>query len=338
MKSYSISSFLLAALFLTEIDAFLTTPANPTRRIATVIFGRKRKPSMAEKRKQRQRKQQHSPAAEVFDQLPKANIDFTDPPDESQPQRFDDPNAAAEKAKEMVQAQRDSVDMLTMVREKIEALPKEKIEADLNEKGFSVIDGFLGSDEIVQTMQDEGTSMYQSGQDMQVDMANLGGGEYIVTVEGGKEQYVKCPRVVELVVSTTKHIPETLSFIALNPSACMANLRTFDRKSYKASLALLTGNEDDTAVSTDAPFASVVPANELDKDGRRLSLVYYPVPASWDGNSGGGLEFESGGEVEAKRDRLVLWRSDTTLFRKRPWLGTDDVPIASCLELHLVSK
>lgn len=306
-----------------------------------------RKPSMAEKRKQRQAKQRGATSINPFADLPKSKLDFQESAasavlDNAPAQRImSDPVEAASKAKELLKTQRASVDMLTMVREKVESLPSEELTLALERDGYYVVDGFLGEETILAQMESEADKLYTDGA-LEVDMSNLGSGEYTVAVKGGTEQYASCPRMVEWVVSTTKHVPEiaTPSSLSLDPRACMATLRTFDRKAFKASLALLTGSEEipEETTTSKKPFRTIV--TDAKEDKRRLTLQYYLVPGSWDETCGGGLSFESGGGVmvQAKRDRLVVWKSDTSAFRKEVWKGTDEMPVGSCLELHLVQK
>ncbi len=244
-----------------------------------------------------------------------------------------DPVAAANKAKELLQAQRESVDMLTKVREKIESLSSDKVMSALKDKGYFIVDGLFSDNAMVEKMEDEGKRLYADG-DLEVDVGNLGSGEYTVAIKGGAQQYTKCPRMVEWVVSTTKHCPEILPELSLDSTACIANLRLFDRKAFQASLELLTGS--DQIPETTKPFTTVVA--DINEDKRRLSLQYYMVPSTWDEGCGGGLTFENGGSVTAKRDRLVIWRSDKCSLRKEIWKGNDEVPIGSCIEVHLVGK
>jgi len=291
---------------------------------------------MAEKRKQRQAKQKGQQRPNPFENLPKSKLDFQQSAASKAldtPEKLTDPKEAADKAKELLQNQRDSVDMLTLVRTRIEALPSEDITNGLEQDGYFVFDGLMGNEDILSQLESEATRLYEDGA-LEVDMGNLGSGEYTVAVKGGQEQYVQCPRTVEWVVSSTKHIPETLPDLSLDPSACMANLRTFDRKAFQASLELLTGSDD--VPETTKPFSTVVADPYEDK--RRLSLRYYLVPDSWSEDCGGGLRFEKSGPVAAKRDRLVIWKSDSSSMRNEMWKGNDDIQLASCLELHLVGK
>ena len=306
-----------------------------TTTTTTTLQMGKRKVSMAEKRKLRQAKQRGVLSPNPFADLPKPKFDFQETPASAvldTSQKTSDPEEAAKKAQELLKTQRASVDMLTFVKERVLAIPAEELESALDRQGYYIMDGLLNDDNILTQMEKETHNMYETGA-LEVDMSNLGSGEYAAAVKGGQEQYVKCPRMVEWVVSTTKHIPERLAGLSLNPSACMATLRAFDRKVFLASLSLLTGGED--VPDTTKPFSKTVTGAD---DNRRLSLQYYIVPDSWDEACGGGLSFEAGGRVEAKRDRLVVWKSDSTSLRKDMWKGSDLVPLASYVELHLVQK
>jgi hypothetical protein len=288
-----------------------------------------------------------------YENLPPAKLDFTSPATEEEGEESSgkesiqvaNPRAAAEKAKELLKAQRESVNMLTMVKERIEYSLCNNTAAieQLQSQGFAIVDNFLNDESILQEIEEEGRRMVENG-DMIVDTANLGTGEYTTALQGGEKQYALCPRMVEFVVSSTKHVPEVFggeeNIMALDTSACMATLRSFDRKALKASLALLTGKEDDDVLDaqTNASPLQVI-ANEED-DQRRLSLYYYVLSKDWEESYGGGLTFESG-VVPAKRDRLVMFYSDSTKCKTIPWKGSDTTTstiIGNSIELHLVNK
>ncbi|KAL3945732.1 MAG: hypothetical protein SGBAC_000216 [Bacillariaceae sp.] len=289
----------------------------------------RRKMSMAEKRKRRKARQQTIDKS--YENLPPPKLDLVGETsdDDDKPEQFQDATEAAEKAKELLQKQRVSVDFLTMVTEKTKALPTTEILSALSKDEFFVVDDFLSSEGTLASLEAESKSMLEK-EEMEMEAANLGGGEYTVSIQGGKDQYAKCPRSVELVVSTTKHIPEVLETLPLDGSACMATLRSFDR-----SLNLRVGNDEEGINPATKKFGKVVYGPE---DMRRLTLVYYMVPLSWSETCGGGLVFENA-SVAAKRDRLVIWKSDSTLFKKETWKGDGDSnTFGSCIELHLVCQ
>jgi hypothetical protein len=291
------------------------------------------------------------------------------------------------KAQQLLRSQRESVAMLTLVRERLEALPAADIQLALEQQGFWYSDsdtdtatdaGFLDSQKISRELQQEGVTLYESGA-MSVDMDRLAAGEYSCLLAGGADQYATCPRSIELVVSTTKHVNKAVlskdekasasASAVLDDTKCMASMRTFDRQAWKAAQVLLTGkststgiddmdqdgnssanagssNDDDDDSSVARPFGRTV-TNDIDgqKDRRKISLCYYLVPENW--SHGGDMVFQqkttSDGEntevhVPAVRDRLVIWKSDTAMHRQEPWKGTDDMPLASCIELHLIEK
>lgn len=317
--------------------------------------------SMAERRKRRQQKSQGTAGGRInpFADLPRSKLnDFrststTTAPQEDDPIPAGPPSAAAEKAKELLTAQRASVNMLTHVKERaMERLSAVQVMDSLEEHGYAVIDDFLNDDSILSQLEQESHNMLLgdvSGGGVAVDVSNLGTGEYIAKIEGGSKQYVLCPRIVELVVSTTKNLPAAFenasasgcSLPSLDPSACMATLRIFDRKALKASLSLLTGQEDETVLDKDDDSDQSTQLATLvsdDSDQRKLSLYYYIVSGEWKEQYGGGLLFETG-MVPAKRDRLVIFKSDATKFKPIPWKGSDielSTTIASTIELHLV--
>ena len=324
--------------------------------------GKKRKPSMAEKRKRRQMKSLGGP--NPYEGLPSPNLDFSRDEDDKEeaPIQVANPEAAAEKAKELLKAQRDSVNMLTLVKEKIiDRFSDIEFRTKLETNGFAVVDGFFGSgDESEQTesvlaqLRGEAAKLMEEG-DMEVDTSNLGRGQYVIPIAGGEKQYTTCPRMVEIVVSGTKNIPEAFgkdedetssdetnrpSTLELDDAASMATLRTFDRKALKASLVLLRGSDDDSALDEDeTPLASLVSDPQTDK--RRLSLHYYIVPSAWDDRCGGGFEFEGGTKVAVQNDRIVAFYSDKTKYNAIPWKGSDDSPelaIGNAIEMHLIEK
>jgi hypothetical protein len=151
--------------------------------------------------------------------------------------------------------------------------------------------------------------------------------------------------MVELVVSSTKHVPSAFeeygdddNALDLESTACMAVLRAFDRKAFKASLALLTGTEDDTVLdAAEKPLKTIV---DGEADQRRLSMHYYVLPNEWDEECGGGLVFESG-TIPAKRDRMIMFLSNSTKTRAVPWKGKDSssaTTFGNSIEIHLVHR
>ncbi len=70
---------------------------------------------------------------------------------------------------------------------------------------------------------------------------------------------------------------------------------------------------------------------EVAYDAHELRLGLAGVKATGDGES-------TEVHVPAVRDRLVIWKSDTAMHRQEAWKGSDDMPIASCIELHLIEK
>lgn len=116
-------------------------------------------------------------------------------------------------------------------------------------------------------------------------------------------------------------------------------MRTFDRQARQAAKKLLTGDAASEGSEQERSFAKVV--EDREEDLRRLSLCYFTVPNSWADEDGAGLSFqkEDGiAHVAAKMDRLVIWRSSDIPMRQEPWNGSEAIPIASSLELHLVDN
>ncbi len=319
---------------------------------------KKGKPSMAERRKRRQMKSLGGP--NPFEGLPSPKLDFSSGDDDKDdaPIQVANPEAAAEKAKELLKAQRDSVNMLTLVKDKImDRFTDLEFRTQLETNGFAVVDGFFGkNDDTEQTgsvltqLREEAAVMLQDG-GMEVDTANLGMGQYVVPIGGGEKQYATCPRMIEIVVSSTKNIPEAFgeneesgeekpATLELDDAASMATLRTFDRKALKASLVLLRGSDDDSTLDADEKPLSLV-AEDPNDDKRRLTVHYFIVPPTWDEACGGGFEFEGGTKVSAQNDRVVVFYSDKTKHKVAPWKGSDESPelaIGNVIELHLIEK
>jgi hypothetical protein len=353
----------------------------------TQLWAAKRnKESMAAKRKRRAQSalKRQQALAESTSQLTPSKLDFKTPPKRTQPTQVaaaepakeeDDDAYVSSNAKDLVEAQRESVKMLTFVTERIEKeLPIDQVLEDLQIQGYSVVDDFLNDDTIVSTMESEAQRMYENN-DMTADVTNLGTGEFLVALEGGTDQYPKCPRSIELVVSLTNklaarlntqkeqpNMEEDLPLPLLNDRACSRALcRLFDRSALQASLKLLLGDSESVeaalnkkaaaaaaaAAVSSLPFQTVIEKdredNDKEEDLRKLSLCYYFVPSKWDGDCGGSMTFESStsdnpSSVSAKRDRLVLWKSDSAAYRKEPFRGTDEFSVASCIELHLLQQ
>jgi hypothetical protein len=111
----------------------------------------------------------------------------------------------------------------------------------------------------------------------------------------------------------------------------MAISRLFSHKAFQASLQLLTGEQKLLDEPPPRDFRTV---QEGDDDKRRVSMVYYTVPKGW--CHGGGISFDDGEDFSAMRDRLLIWKS-SKMFRHEVWRGNEDMPFASCIELHLVA-
>lgn len=231
-------------------------------------------------------------------------------------------------AKQMVEAQKRSVDMLTFVKERVEGLLYDAIQDGLEKEGYVVVDDFMSEEGIISIIEEEGLALFNEGM-METDLTRLGSGEYIGAIEGGEAQYLVCPRTIELVVSATKTFGAQLHKYNLDNSNCVANMRTFDHSSKEASLALIEGGE-----LMPQPYDS---ASQGENDLMRISLFYYPTA---EGRSDGGIVVEKGERlVSAKRDRLILMLSNSCRYRPEYFRGNDDdMRHASYLELHLIGK
>lgn len=239
-------------------------------------------------------------------------------------------------AKQMIAAQRESVDMLTFIRQRVEGLPLPAImealgdNVDNVDNNYIVIDDFLANDGVLTTLQQEAGALFQT---METDLSRLGSGEFLVPIKGGDEQYGTCPRTIEMVVSTTKHLAGCLSS-SLDPQNCMATLRTHDSNSRLASLSLVEGGE-----LPPLPFDTIVGSDDNDTDKRKVTMLYYPTDCN---TNGGGIVVENQDNdditISAKRDRLILLRSDTCRHRMSYFDEQNVEESSSCLELHLVTK
>ena len=234
-----------------------------------------------------------------------------------------------ELASKLVQAQRESVDMLTFVKDRVAALPYPQLLEGLGKNGYVVLDDFLGNDDVVTKMEKEAESLF-SGDHMERDMVSFGTGEYFVAVKGGEDQYSLCPRTVEMVVSITKNMPPLLEGYDVNAGNCIASLRVADRKSRLAAAVLVKDGE-----LPENPFDIV--ANDGEKDSRKISLRYYPNAKEWDGDGGITVK-EDAARVSSKRDRLVLLRSDTCVHRREFFNGAEGREVAACLEVDFVAN
>lgn len=261
------------------------------------------------------------------------------------------------KAQKLLESQRESVAMLTAVREAVEQqLSRDDIRAQLDEQGYWYGDDFLASSRFVDAMATEGVALLQHNMSQGV----LGSGEFVESLLGGEAQYQMSPRSIEWVVSLTKHAPAQFAAMSLSAAHCMATMRTFDRNVLEASLRLLLtspssdepGDDDKDVAAAIAnlpkrPWGKVV--TDPASDRRRLSLYYYLVPEAWDADCGGGLTFLDNNmnssedhettvktTVAAKRNRLVIFKSDETSIRSEPWRGNSELQHGSCIELHLI--
>ena len=88
----------------------------------------------------------------------------------------------------------------------------------------------------------------------------------------------------------------------------------------------------------------------IENDQRKITALYFTVPDSWNAQWAGGVriktsasndegsENEDGNEipVEAKRDRLLIFRSDTCLHKMEGWLGGEGSDMGSHIVTHFV--
>jgi len=280
-------------------------------------------------------------------------------------------------AAKLISAQRKSVATLTLVKERVEALNYEEISNDLKSKGWFVVDDFMGSstttstststststttstttttavteDDLVEEMAAECEQLLEEEM-LELDVAHVASGEYCARLEGGERQYKYCPRCIEFLVSATRHMAPSFTThlkhdwndLNLNEKASMGSVRVYSRRAQQAAESLLKqrSHNDDYDASSLRPFGY---ANGGDsEDARKITLLYFVTPHGWDTeNCGGGITIRQGENesddhlIRAKRDRLVIFRSDSCLVRMDAWKGNDDgKEMASSIVTHLV--
>lgn len=295
------------------------------------------------------------------DQSPKANDS-----------NISDGDSVKADAKAIIDTQRKSVDVLTQVRTQVDALSQQSILQALSSPSFphyyhTVIDNFLG-DDLCDEMSNEGRSMLD-GMELDIEGGGICSGEYVAAIVGGKEQYVDCPRCVEYVVSLTRHLPlkladgdgekedgvtggsdsSSLGF-RLDGGASMASIRTFDRSARLSALKLLFPDSSSSDIEA-RPFNYIVDG-KIQDDRRKVTALYFMVPDGWNAQCGGGVRIktvandnegstdDSDNEVliEAKNDRLLIFRSDLCLHSMEGWVGGDGLEVGSHLETHFIQS
>jgi len=318
--------------------------------------------SMAQKRKKRGKKFIPKPMErpQALDQVPRADAweKTVSTDDQAQTMQKGEEETRA-KAAALVDIQRKSVDVLTHTRTQVENLPVDQMLDAINGGKYVMFDDLLGED-LCREMMEEGQSMFDNNK-LELDLnAGITSGEYGAAIKGGKEQYADCPRSVEYVVSTTRHLAGILNKAGdgedryassrtlpykLDETVSLSGLKLFDRKARVSSLALLTGNvNDDTASLEKKPFGCLVDKNSDVVDMRKVTAIYYMTPKGWDGvGCGGGVTFQDvdGIEktIEAKNDRLLLFNSEASVHRLEPWIGKDGIEgISGYIIAHLVRE
>jgi hypothetical protein len=261
-------------------------------------------------------------------------------------------------AAKLIAAQRKSVSTLTFVKERVDALNYEEISNELKSKGWFVVDDFMGSsttvteDDLVEEMAAECKELLEEEM-LELDVAHVASGEYCARLEGGERQYKYCPRCIEFLVSATRHMAPSFTTqlkqdwndLNLNEKASMGSVRVYSRRAQQAAESLLKqkSENDNYDASSLRPFGY---ANGGDsEDARKITLLYFITPHGWDAEDcGGGITIRQGENTEsedhsirAKRDRLVIFRSDSCLVRMDAWKGNDDgKEMASSIVTHLV--
>lgn len=356
-----------------KINAFAPSPSSTSRygsRWTSQLFmGKKKKPSMAERRKRRSRR---TPSIKVerpsvLDELPPVDawekpapteVKPSDPiPAEIDNDSVDDGEAdkTVAKASSLVESQRKSVDCLTFIRKRVEeSFPIGDAAKALVEKGYFVYDGFLssGSDEdvtfgnsLVTEMTEECFSMLANDK-LERDITRLIDGEYVGVIVGG-ERYADCPRLTEYVVSLTRHLPPLLNnelvnlqstMPKLDATASMGTLRVYDRKTRLGAETLLSAPSAEDGMKR--AFGVICGDGEdAGNDSRRLTAMLFLSAKDSDANElGGGVTVENEAKYGGVCDRMILLRSDSCSHRQEPWKGNAEDDKASCVTVHFLKE
>lgn len=319
---------------------------------------KKKKPSMAEKRKKRSKtpppRPIHSVKCTPTESEPIAVVQETK--QEREVVEEDEATKTKVRATALVDSQRKSVDTLKFVGDRVSTIENYK---DLvfmpDSQNVIVVDGFLGSEDLVREMELECSSMLADGK---LSLRSVGSmGEYTTEITGG-EKYADCPRCVEFVVSLTRNMPPLLNeaasgsqdWLELDATASMSSVISSNRKARLATEqlineALKTSTDDDQdEKSDDDDESKYVYANGGDdKDARKVTALYFLTPNGWDDSCGGGISIKNSGDeaktfLPAKSDRLMLFRSDLCFHKFEESIGKEGLDVSSFLVLHLVRR
>lgn len=133
-----------------------------------------KKQSMAQRRKNRaKRVQQENPYAN-FPPVKIVSKEPKDLPTDSDDKKIHakNPSEAADKARQLLQSQRESVNMLTFVRERAELLDTTELMAALDTKGYFCVDNFLDSEDVIDKLEQECQALFDNDQ-MQADVDRM---------------------------------------------------------------------------------------------------------------------------------------------------------------------
>ncbi|KAL7541511.1 hypothetical protein ACHAXR_011437 [Thalassiosira sp. AJA248-18] len=350
-----------------QITTNIIISSNHASSTSTALsMGKRKKPSMKERRKQRAKRQpvvkvergllDDLPAVDAWEKTqPTVAATTPAPDDQAEDAGVTELDETASKASALVEAQRASVDSLTFVRRRVEeSFPMSDAVKSIVEKGYFVHDGFLSANEdeefgdaLISTMLQEGSDML-SNDKLERDITRLGDGEYLAKIVGG-EAYADCPRLTEYVVSLTRHLPPLFNkeidalegdISRLDGTASMGTLRVYDRKTKLGASTLLVNPETGDGDIQDRPFGVVCGDTEgTENDTRRLTAMLFLSSKDWDASvCGGGVTVEQGERLDAIRDRIILLQSDACSHRQEPWKGEDKPGLdqAGCVVVHFV--
>ena len=362
-----------------QVHSFMpsTIICTTNQRMTSLMMSKKRKMTMKEKRKQRAKRRPGIDVdRELLDDLPPVDqwektqptsgtaqkkVRVTTAPENDTTSTADDDVDFVEaqqtkaKASSLVESQRKSVDTLTYIRKRVEENPSlsyNEAAKSIIDQGYFVYDNFLSSDDefgdnLLSEMLQECSDMLVNDK-LERDITRLGDGEYLTKLIGG-ESYADCPRLIEYVVSLTRHLPplfnkeldmlETTDMTKLDATASMGTLRVYNRKTRQGESMLANPDED-----SEKPFGVICGDGDsegTDNDTRRLTAMLFLSSKDWATSCGGGVTVESTGErVDAVRDRIVLLRSDSCSYRQEPWFGNyeEGLDLASCAIVHFVKE
>jgi len=269
--------------------------------------------------------------------------------------RSDDDDAAAvtSRAAELVKLQKRSVQVLTAVKDSVSGLDGESVRSALSASGYCVVDNFLEDAVLTGEMEAEAASLYRSPEASSFSTVSIGSGIYASSVEGGEERYAASPRLVEYVVSLTRHLVPILNAGGgtLREGVQRNSLRVYDRAAKKSALEAIVGESVDGKKFAEVGGTAGFVSEEQKTEGVGVAVLYYMVPEGWEkweeeeGVYHGGGKVQILGEdgkvlksISPVRDRLVLIRGDVRHVEDG-WVGQNDhALISGCFVVQFMNN